>query len=271
MIHKTRKPSRELIRSFHEFWNSMASEYRLQPISEWIDDDVPMLYLYEADSAGQCIGLCLVQCPDDEPWIYILVDKAHLRQNIATHLLTAAQKAIGAPEIYYLSGARQNPGAREFLEASGFEVYSRECIMELKAGDTDKNAATCTASLVSLSACSHEDFCPVYETCFGMEFQPDEGTYYKILSSDQTLLGGVALTPYQNGWFLFDLCILPEHRKHGYAAAAIAEALRQAHPSGQQPDRILLHVSTANQPAYTLYQKTGFTTIEENTLYTLSK
>lgn len=271
MIHKTRKPNRELLRSFHEFWNAMASEYRLQPISEWIDDEVPMLYLYETDSDGRCIGLCLVQCPDDEPWIYILVDKAHLRQNIATRLLASAKKAIGAPEIFYLSGSLQNPGACEFLEASGFEVYSRECIMELKAVVAEKHGSTGTASLISLSTCSPEDFCPVYETCFGMEFQPDEGNYYKILSSDQTLVGGVALTPYQNGWFLFDLCVLPEHRKHGYAEAAIAAALRQPHPTGQKTDRILLHVSTANQPAYTLYKKTGFTTIEENTLYTLSK
>lgn len=276
MIYKTRKPNRELLRSFHEFWDSVATEYRLPPISDWIDDAIPMLYLYEVDPGGRLMGLCLIQCPDDEPWIYILVDKTRLRQNTASRLLEAAQKTIKAPEIYFLAGSQPNPGTHEFLNASGFTIFSRECIMELKTPHTISGAALSIETLahedeiVSLSACMPEDFHPVYETCFGMEFQPDEGNYYKILSKDQVLLGGVALTPYQNGWFLFDLCILPKHRRHGYAAAAIAAALRQPLPTGAMPDRILLHVSSANHPAYTLYQKTGFTTIEENTLYTLT-
>ena len=71
------------------------------------------------------------------------------------------------------------------------------------------------------------------------------------------------------GWFLSDLCILPKYRRKGYAAAAIHNAYSVALADGNKPEQICLHVSSANKPAFTLYEKLGFTPTQETILYTL--
>ena len=285
MIKRTLKPTKEQRRSFEALWNSEAANTPLPPLSEWLDEEAAPLCLYETDSlSGQCIGLCLVQDAYEDPWIILLVSEKHRRKRIASRLLEAAKKAVSAPALYYMSNTKEGPLAKAFLKASGFEVFSRECIMQLSKDIVSIGSAPYlekthpvedtlslenTLPIVTLRSCSTDEFQPLYEACFDLPYQPDEGKYFQILSEDQTPVGGVALTPYKNGWFLFDLCILPKYRKRGYAQTAVAAAFREALDNGNLPDSILLHVSSLNVPAFTLYEKMGFTSVEENVLYEL--
>ncbi|MBO7515710.1 MAG: GNAT family N-acetyltransferase [Lachnospiraceae bacterium] len=282
MIHRSFKPSEDQRRSFETLWNSEAS---LPPLSEWLDDENAPLCLYENDPlSGQCIGLCLVQDAYEDPWIILLVAKDHRRKKIATRLLEAAKKAVSAPALYYMSNAKETPETLAFLKSGGFEIFSRECIMKLSRDmlspeETvpDENVLSIgnthphenTLASVTLRPCTTKDFRPIYKACFDLPYQPDEGNYFQILSEDQTTVGGVALTAYKSGWFLFDLCILPKYRKKGYAQAAVAAAFREALEDGTLPDSILLHVSSLNAPAFSLYEKMGFAPVEERVLYEL--
>lgn len=273
MIKRTLKPTEEQRRSFEALWNSEAANTPLPPLSEWLDEEAAPLCLYETDPlSGQCIGLCLVQDAYDEPWIILLVSEGHQRKKIATRLLEAAKKAVSAPTLYYMSNTKEGPAALAFLKASGFEIFSRECIMKLsKDGVSSGNTRPLRSALptVTLRPCSTKDFRPLYEACFELPYQPDEGKYFQILSENQTTMGGVALTPYKSGWFLFDLCILPKYRNRSYAKAAVLAAFHESLDNGSLPDSILLHVSSLNVPAFTLYEKMGFTPVEENVLYEL--
>ncbi|MBR5658611.1 MAG: GNAT family N-acetyltransferase [Lachnospiraceae bacterium] len=264
MIHKITRLNKGLRESFQTLWNAGSAESPLPPLSEWTEAESSALFFYETDPVtGGCIGLCLVQDPDSDPWIFILVAKEHRRKGIATRLLEAAEDAVSSPALYYMSNTKEAPAANAFLKASGFGIFSRECIMKLPA---DRPETEISPS-VKLRPCSANVFQPIYEACFDLPYQPDEGKFFQILNGDQTSVGGVALTEYKNGWFLFDLCILPKYRKKGYAQAAVEAAFREPLENGNLPDSILLHVSSLNAPAFALYEKMGFQAVEENILY----
>ncbi|QNJ95417.1 GNAT family N-acetyltransferase [Mycolicibacterium fluoranthenivorans] len=60
----------------------------------------------------------------------------------------------------------------------------------------------------------------------------------------------------------------PEHRGHGYAAAVTAAAARHAHRRGA--DEVVLFADAANPLANRVYQRIGFTAVDEHLQYALT-
>lgn len=269
MIYTTDKPTDELKRSFEALWATAPAYPPMPPLSEWLDSEFDVFFAYEIDpETGACNGLCLISSIGNEPWVYIYVSPEHRRQKIATHLLDATKKNIPETALYYMSVMFQSPETEAFLKSTGFQVFTRECIMRLEAPAFE--AATLEdACKIHLSQCTPEAFKPIYSKCFDLVFEPDEGNYFFIQDHAGNTVGGVALTAYMTGWFLFDLCILPKYRRKGFAAEAIRMAFSVCTADGKKPDQICLHVSSANKPAFTLYEKLGFTPAQETILYTL--
>ncbi|MBO7514782.1 MAG: GNAT family N-acetyltransferase [Lachnospiraceae bacterium] len=269
MIYTTDKPTDELKRSFEALWATAPAFPPMPPLSEWLDSEFDTFYAFESDpETGACNGLCLISSIGNEPWVYIYVSPEHRRRKIATHLLDAVKENFPGTAFYYMSVMFQSPEIEAFLKSVGFQVFTRECIMRLEAPASETEASE-HDSKIRLSACTPEAFKPIYSKCFDLVFEPDEGNYFFIQDEAGRTVGGVALTAYMTGWFLFDLCILPKYRRKGYAAEAIHRAFSVCTANGAKPDQICLHVSSANKPAFTLYEKLGFTPAQETILYTL--
>jgi len=269
MIYTTNKPTDDIKRSFKALWATAPAYPPMPPLSEWLDSEFDVFYAYESDpETGICNGLCLILSIDSEPWVYLYVSPEHRRRKIATHLLDAVKKKLPETALYYMSDMFQGPESDAFLKFAGFQVFTREYILRLEA-PASETVISEDACKVRLSSCTPKAFKPIYSKCFELQFEPDEGNYFFIQDEEGRTVGGVALTAYMAGWFLFDLCILPKYRRKGYAADAIRLAFSVRTAEGEKPDQICLHVSSANKPALTLYEKLGFMPTQETILYTL--
>ncbi|MCI4353751.1 MAG: GNAT family N-acetyltransferase [Thermoplasmata archaeon] len=66
------------------------------------------------------------------------------------------------------------------------------------------------------------------------------------------------LPPGQARMFIYDILVRPEHRRHGYAEAALTEAERIGRREGART--LALHVFGFNTGAIALYEKLGYAT-----------
>lgn len=87
-----------------------------------------------------------------------------------------------------------------------------------------------------------------------------EGKYFEMfaITDGQTLVGSISLYEHTKSIVSLGLEIFMEHRRKGYASAAVREALQIAKNKGYQI--VLNQVGTNNMESIALHQKLGFET-----------
>ena len=153
-----------------------------------------------------------------------------------------------------------DPDTAAFCKAHGLVLSHSECMMEKQK---EKPLPASSPSVCLHPSADRKTLARLHEKIFGCPYVfsvdyivaalADEDTVSYVISADNTAVGLLHLTFYENV-YLMGLGILPEYRKKGFAEVALRAALSLL----SEHSSLILQVSTANTAAFGLYQKMGF-------------
>lgn len=200
-------------------------------------------WLYYAMDHGQMIGFLSVYEIDrfnSEVCLFIL--PTYRRKKIATHLFSMMVMDFPS-KSFQVSISPLNDFGKSFLLKTGFVYCSTECSMQLMK--------------------SH--FTP-YDKPLSLIPQKQDSQIVVQAKIDETSVGSALLSVFGETVCIHDVEIYEDFRGKGYGYQFIMTLLNHIFA---KYDRVVLHVTKNNIPAYKLYQKAGFSCTETLDYYEL--
>lgn len=207
-------------------------------------------FIYVATYNDTAVGCCLVCATYDiERELCIYVHPDYRRCGIGSRLLDAVIDDY--EEIYLISNVSpDNTGGIKFLNAMNFEYDGCECKMELH-NSLHQNLS----DIITLP--SHMKISKSIES---------QGDILYSLSINSNQIGSCHIFVEDKICVIHDVLIDEKYRDKGYATMMLRSVLSSELDTFE---RILLHVTKENLPAYNLYINLGFTVTDEVLVYVL--
>lgn len=245
-FHKSFQQTESFIASCHKI-SSVCNHFDQQKNPFFIDEEYDSLsrkpWLYYATLDTEMIGFLSVYVIDAynvEICCFVLPE--YRRKKVATNLFSRMVVDYDC-QSFQLSMATGNKTGKAFATKMGFEYCSTECSMQL-----DKKNFSVFKDTLSLIP----------------EKQNDEISVCGNI--DGTEVGRSVISVFNNTVCIHNVEIYEEYRGKGYGYLFIGTLLNHIFA---KYDTAILHVTKENAPAYGLYRKIGFETVQELEYYEL--
>ena len=189
--------------------------------------------------------------------VCMAVDPDHRREKIGTNLFLRLVSEFDSCS-YQVSLDPANEIGKAFLEKLGFEYTSTEKAMVLSKDDFNFD---CEPIELNIEADESVDGFDNLLKITGLIEEEQEDT-----EPVKKEVGYLYLAKEDSCFSLFDIEVKEEYREQGYGNRILQTTIRDAF---KQADKIILHVSTNNEPAINLYNKIGFKTTDTIDCYEL--
>ncbi len=245
-FHKSFEQSENIINTCKNI-SSICNEKDILNNSFFVDteydnfSDFP--WLYYASHNSEIIGFISIYIIDSyNIEICGFVLPKYRRNKIATELFSMMVMDFNS-KSFVLSMNTDNKIGKKFVHQMGFEYRSTECSMKLLKQDYKT-----FHNVLSLAP----------------EKQGEEIVITGLLDGKE--IGRSVTSVFHNTVCIHDVEIFERYRRKGYGYRLIGTLLNHIF---EKYDTAVLHVTKENIPAYNLYQKLGFKTIEELEYYEL--
>ena len=236
----------------HTFINSSEYDFELP------ESENPYCYLVYDETDALIAFLGYVKINKTSLEVCMAVDPNHRRERIGTNLFLRLVSDFDSCSYSFTLDPANEIG-KAFLEKLGFEYTSTEKAMCLSKEDFDFDCRSIELSIEADDSVEGFDNLLKISGLIEEDIEESEDPIKKEV-------GWLYMAKEGSCFSLFDIEVKEEYRQQGYGNRILQTAIRDAF---KQADKIILHVSTNNEPAIKLYEKIGFKTYDTIDCYEL--